>query len=170
MAHLHQHADRQDNPQYTAPRLVLSLTDFVLLRRLGDGSFSTVVLAEHRGSGARGCRTYLFPTTPRYMHRAPICAQDSREAARPQAQCCAPRAARTAHLGLHQPPRHRATTLYLSGHATHLLWPRATHQWCVRYAAHVLRTSRVQYRHAVLSTQASCTRRSSKGIPCHCPR
>lgn len=48
---LHHHVDRQDNPQYTAPRLALSLTDFVLLRRLGDGSFSTVVLAQHRTTG-----------------------------------------------------------------------------------------------------------------------
>ncbi len=46
-----QHTDRENDPQYNAPRLALALSDFLLLRRLGDGSYSTVVLAEHRQTG-----------------------------------------------------------------------------------------------------------------------
>ena len=33
------------------PRLQVSLADFELLRRVGDGSFSHVVLAQHRATG-----------------------------------------------------------------------------------------------------------------------
>lgn len=34
-----------------AYRLQISLSDFEILRRLGDGSFSTVVLAKYKGDG-----------------------------------------------------------------------------------------------------------------------
>lgn len=34
-----------------ACRLSLQVSDFDILRRLGDGSFSTVVLARHRANG-----------------------------------------------------------------------------------------------------------------------
>ncbi|GAB4821407.1 hypothetical protein N2152v2_008453 [Parachlorella kessleri] len=43
--------DRGDDAQYRAPRASLSLADFELLKRIGDGSYSQVVLARHRASG-----------------------------------------------------------------------------------------------------------------------
>lgn len=36
---------------YNAPRLQISVADFEIVQRLGDGSFSTVVLARYRGDG-----------------------------------------------------------------------------------------------------------------------
>ncbi|KAK9830445.1 hypothetical protein WJX72_011801 [[Myrmecia] bisecta] len=43
-------ADREGNAGYKAPRAALSLGDFELVKRLGDGSYSQVVQARHKGS------------------------------------------------------------------------------------------------------------------------
>lgn len=42
--------DREDAPQYKAPRAALALSDFSILRNIGDGSVSTVVLAQRKGA------------------------------------------------------------------------------------------------------------------------
>ncbi|EFN52977.1 hypothetical protein CHLNCDRAFT_36647 [Chlorella variabilis] len=44
-------ASVMSDPEYKAPRMQLSLADFELLRRIGDGSYSHVVLARHRATG-----------------------------------------------------------------------------------------------------------------------
>ena len=44
--------DREGNDaQYKAPRAAFTLSDFQIIRNIGDGSFSTVVLAQLKGSG-----------------------------------------------------------------------------------------------------------------------
>eukprot|EP00195_Chlamydomonas_chlamydogama_P005080 CAMPEP_0202904494 /NCGR_PEP_ID=MMETSP1392-20130828/29654_1 /ASSEMBLY_ACC=CAM_ASM_000868 /TAXON_ID=225041 /ORGANISM="Chlamydomonas chlamydogama, Strain SAG 11-48b" /LENGTH=338 /DNA_ID=CAMNT_0049592139 /DNA_START=42 /DNA_END=1055 /DNA_ORIENTATION=+ len=42
--------DREHAAEYRAPRANLSLRDFDIIGRLGDGSFSTVILAQRKGS------------------------------------------------------------------------------------------------------------------------
>ena len=36
--------------QYKAPRAAFTLSDFTILRNIGDGSYSTVVLAQRKGA------------------------------------------------------------------------------------------------------------------------
>ncbi len=44
--------DREGNDaQYKAPRAAFTLSDFQIIRNIGDGSFSTVVLAQLKGIG-----------------------------------------------------------------------------------------------------------------------
>lgn len=42
--------DREGDARFNAPRVALTLADFELVRRLGDGSFAQVVLARHKHS------------------------------------------------------------------------------------------------------------------------
>ena len=44
--------DREDAPQtqYRAPRAAFTLSDFTIIRNIGDGSYSTVVLAQRKGA------------------------------------------------------------------------------------------------------------------------
>ncbi len=44
-------ADREQQEGYRAPRVNLSIQDFDVLGRIGDGSFSTVFLARNKQSG-----------------------------------------------------------------------------------------------------------------------
>ena len=53
--------DREDSSasEYRAPRAAFSLSDFSLLRNIGDGSYSTVVLAQLKGASAVGPQQQL---------------------------------------------------------------------------------------------------------------
>lgn len=43
--------DREQQEGYRAPRVTFKVSDFNVLGRIGDGSFSTVFLAQHKGLG-----------------------------------------------------------------------------------------------------------------------
>lgn len=43
--------DREEQGAYRAPRVSMSMADFEIISRLGDGSFSTVILVKHKVSG-----------------------------------------------------------------------------------------------------------------------
>eukprot|EP00775_Hariotina_reticulata_P004840 gene4840-5087_t len=44
-------AHEQNQQLYNAPKLQISVSDFEIMQRLGDGSFSTVVLGKYKGDG-----------------------------------------------------------------------------------------------------------------------
>lgn len=41
--------DQEDATKYRAPRAAFALSDFSILRNIGDGSYSSVVLAQRKG-------------------------------------------------------------------------------------------------------------------------